>query len=562
MSPENEPITRGSPDLPPPAPTSGTLGDSHDVTAAAADESNGLFAGPPDAPDRFELLGEGIPGGEGVTWKARYRGDLASPLPLAVKLLRPLREAGSGWPSARDVQRWRDHAVLLRHLQLEHVVRLDEVFLGAPPHPQGVQVTTDSPTEPMAYLVMEWVEGPTLHALLAGTRANRDTIRERLGYVAQAGEALASLASMTRSGGNPSLHRDVKPTNCIVHAKRGLVLIDVSTLRLIDDGYDIAGLHTPAYTAPEVLVAPHLPRDVAADVYSLGALAFFCLTGQDPPPADPPTSTTRMTRELQAVAEVAQVNGSSYFTSHIMAALDADALRRPTDPRGWSRSLLDATPVTGDETAPNRPGQPPSPRQRLAPVSVMLTLAAVATTLSLLWLLPRTTGGSGKAPTTTSSPASSVAPQATAAPEHTTGNAAKAAGAITSPADRSTVKHCSYFSGTASLPPDTTLILVKRNISTGNPDKYVEWVYGYDQPNTLATWKGAQYFGTDDDGSVGQNFQIDLVAVNLDQARRAHRSHDFTDATALAKSGVLLASVKVHRIAGRAPNDCLGPPSS
>lgn len=56
------PPTQGPPALPAPRP-------------------NGLFAGPPEAPDRFELLGEGIRGGEGLTWRASYHGALRSALP-------------------------------------------------------------------------------------------------------------------------------------------------------------------------------------------------------------------------------------------------------------------------------------------------------------------------------------------------------------------------------------------------------------------------------------------------------------------------------------------------
>ncbi|MBO3753022.1 hypothetical protein J5X84_43855 [Streptosporangiaceae bacterium NEAU-GS5] len=53
------------------------------------DEPNGWYVGPADDPDRYELLGEGIGGGEGITWRARYHGSLDSPLPLAVKVQHP-----------------------------------------------------------------------------------------------------------------------------------------------------------------------------------------------------------------------------------------------------------------------------------------------------------------------------------------------------------------------------------------------------------------------------------------------------------------------------------------
>jgi hypothetical protein len=47
-----------------------------------------LYAGPADEPDRWQLLGTGLPGGEGTTWQARYLGGLRAPLPRAVKMLR------------------------------------------------------------------------------------------------------------------------------------------------------------------------------------------------------------------------------------------------------------------------------------------------------------------------------------------------------------------------------------------------------------------------------------------------------------------------------------------
>ncbi|WP_061298857.1 protein kinase domain-containing protein [Herbidospora cretacea] len=497
---DGEPVTQGGPDLPPPA-------------------ANGLFAGPADAPDRYELLGPGMHGGEGITWKARYRGELASPLPLAVKMLHPPPDAAPGWPSERDRQRWRDQAVLLRHLDLAHVVRLDEIFAGAPPHLRGA-APSDAGT--VVYLVMEWVPGPTLHTLLAGRRATPGTLQERLGYVAQAAEALASLASTTRSGGNPSLHRDVKPGNCVVHAERGLVLIDITTLRLVDDGHDDLGRHTPAYTSPEVLAAPHLPRSPSADVYSLGALAYFCLTGQDPPPADAPGAAERIAGELRAVAEDAGAPDPGRLTSHLLATLDGQPSRRPTDLRNWARELT---------ATPERPT-----RRLLRPALVTVATAAL---LSVLY---------GSQSTTRTVPPD-VPP--------TTGNALRATGTITTPVDGADVKMCAYFSGTASLPPGTTLILAMKNLENGDPNRYVQVVFNWTKPATLSRWRGAQYFGGVRDG-IGQDYRVDLLAVNLEDARR-DRESDTANSEALVNSGVLLASVRVHRIPGTVPNDCEGP---
>jgi serine/threonine protein kinase len=554
-SPDREPVTRGGPDLPSLASVAGRDGESAGPAGSA--EPNGLFVGPVDAPDRYELLGHGITGGEGTTWKARYRGNLAAPLPLAIKLLDPPRHAGPERPSARDRRRWQDQAVLLRHLDLEHVVRLDEVFLGAPSHLRGT-ARPDAPT--VAYLVMEWVEGPTLQALLGGVRATPGTIRERLGYVGHVCEALASLASMTRSGGNPSLHRDVKPANCIVHAVRGVVLIDVSTLRLIDDGHDSAGWHTPAYTSPEVLAAPHLPRSVAADVYSLGALAFFCLTGQDPPAADTPGATGHIAGELRVVAGEAGVRDPDRLTSHILMTLDAQAARRPKDLRGWARDLLEAASPGSGPAASGLAGRPPHPHRRMVRPALSALAVIVAASVVVLPRLLAIPDGSntqkGQEPPISSS---TISGATVSGSTDSAGDVATAAGTITSPVNGADVKACAYFSGTSSLPPETTLLLVVQNIDNGDLAKYVQVVFDYERPATLSRWRGAQYFGGKRHG-IDQDYQVDLLAVDLEAARRDHESGAATN-DALVNSGELLASVRVHRIAGTVPNACVGPPS-
>ncbi|MEV0315497.1 serine/threonine protein kinase [Nonomuraea fuscirosea] len=521
------------------------------------DVPNGWFVGSADGPDQYELLGEGMAGGEGITWKARYRGELASPLPLAVKLLRRPHNALPGWPPASELQRWRDYGVLLRHLKLDHVVRLDDAFRGAAPHPRGRADATG--TDTMVYLVMEWVEGPTLHARLAGTRADTSTLGERLGCVAQVAETLAGLLSTTRSGGNPSLHRDVKPGNCIIHAERGLVLIDVSTLRLIDDGYDDAGRHTPSYTAPEVLAAPHLPRAASADVYSLGALAFFCLTGDDPPPADSPGAAARIAATLRAVVEAAGVPHPDRLTAHVLTALDSDPARRPTDLRDWSDGLLEAagSPEGGSssDAADVRQENPRSPRRRLVFAITVPILLVVLIAILVPNILTRTSGaGSGHERAT--SPATDRLSPAPTSPQRgeTAAAPVRPTGHISSPPDRSNVKQCSYFSGTASLPPGITLALSKSDPGSENGPKYLEVVHDYEKLKGSTTWQGAQYFGTPEEGAVGKDFRVDLLAVPIESARRYANSGVNSDE--LVRSGTLLATVRVHRVAGELPHAC------
>jgi serine/threonine protein kinase len=490
--PDDEPTTQGGYVLPPPV-------------------HPGEFVGPADDLDRYELIGSGISGGEGTTWRARYHGRLQAPLPLAVKQLRPPIGAEPDWPSDADRRRWQDKAALLRHLQPEHVVRLHEIFFGPAPHEAG---KGDADRPHAAYLVMEWVQGPTLRELCRDRPARRDTIRKLLAYVAQAATALTELSSQTRSAGNPSLHRDVKPGNCIINDDRGLVLIDVSTLRLVDDGFDPVGLHTPQYTAPEVLAAPHLPRTPATDVYSLGALAAYCLTGRDPAPGGDNRA------DLEAAARSAGVADPAALATHIMTTLDADPDRRPTDLARWSRRLL----------ALGRPS-----RRR----AVYAIAAVLAVLLVVGWLLV--------------DPAGLRRHERSGAPVSPPSGFA---GAITSPADGSDVKQCSYFEGTATVPAGMTLILAMQNLSNASPERYAEFVFGWEDPTRLSAWRGAQYFGQGND-SVGQDYRVQLITVRLDAARRWKGSGD--PGSSLAAGGTLLAEVRLHRVTGLVANFCEGP---
>jgi hypothetical protein len=481
-----DPVTRGGYVLPPPALA-------------------GQFAGPADDPDRYELIGAGISGGEGVTWRARYHGDLRAPLPLAVKQLHSP-------PTAADRRRWVDQAALLRHLRIDHVVHVHEVFFGPPPH-EADKGPTQSAL--VAYLVMEWVDGLTLRELCGSRPASRQTAQERLRHVRQAATALTELASTSRSSGNPSLHRDIKPSNCIVHPERGLVLIDVSTLRLLDDGFDPVGWHTPQYTAPEVRASPHAPRTPAADVYSLGALAAFCLTGQDPLPDY---------GVLLRAARQADVADAAGLAAHIMTTLDDDPARRPTDLPEWSQRLVDL-------------GRPAPPRWRKLGVAALVVLLLGGIALFRPWE-PQSVDP------VTPSPAA-VLP-------------AGYAGAITAPTNGTDVRQCSYFDGTATVPAGSTLILTMQNLTNGDPERYAEVVFGFDDPARLPRWRGAQYFGQGDQ-NVGQEYQVQLIAVPVAAVRAWRQTEEGGSGDHLAEAGVVLATVRLYRVAGSGPNNCEGP---
>lgn len=92
----------------------------------------------------------------------------------------------------------------------------------------------------------------------------------------------------------PLIHRDLKPSNIIVTGANytpddgltfsSLVIIDLGIARVWRDGADADTVKfgTRPYAPPEQYGFGQ--TSVRSDVYALGALLFFCLTGVDPKP--------------------------------------------------------------------------------------------------------------------------------------------------------------------------------------------------------------------------------------------------------------------------------------
>jgi hypothetical protein len=143
-------------------------------------------------------------------------------------------------------------------------------------------------------------------------------------------------------------------------------------------------------------------------------------------------------------------------------------------------------------------------------------------------------------------------PAVTPSPSATIGTVTLSTGSISSPEDGATVKDCAYFTGTSRLAKGKTLILAMRNLDYDPDTRYVEEVFGWDEPDQLSSWRGAQYFN----GEPGQRYSVELMAVDL---KAVHATPNRPAADALAKKGAILAARDVTRQAGTVGNQCPGP---
>ncbi|HEU5088674.1 MAG TPA: serine/threonine-protein kinase, partial [Roseiflexaceae bacterium] len=161
-----------------------------------------------------------------------------------------------------DLQ-WRaDAAACLQH---------EAVLLRDLRHAGIVELTGWYTASPGAYMVLEYIAGPTLDNLHCSAA-------DVLCIGARVADAIAYLAALPR----PIVHGDIKPANVIaaLEADR-VVLVDFGSAQ--EQGmrgpHSAACYGTPGYAAPEQY---HGHASTASDMYGLAASLYQVLTGDDP----------------------------------------------------------------------------------------------------------------------------------------------------------------------------------------------------------------------------------------------------------------------------------------
>ena len=262
------------------------------------------------------LLGHG---GMGEVWEARHR-LLARR--AAVKLVRPEVIGAATDAEAKIVlKRFEREAQATAGLSSPHSIQLFDFGITD----QGV-----------FYYVMELLAGRDLESLV---REFGPLPADRVGYLVR--QICHSLADAHVRG---LVHRDIKPANIYVcRMGREYDFVKVLDFGLVKLNGDLTALRTdtmltadqkttgtPAYMAPEIILG-ETNVDRRADVYALGCVAYYLLTGQLVFEADTPMKMLLQHVQAQPVppSQRTELPIPTEVDELVLACLEKDPDKRP-----------------------------------------------------------------------------------------------------------------------------------------------------------------------------------------------------------------------------------------
>lgn len=432
--------------------------DPNDPTTTTSTDAASEPAAGSIIAERYRLIAHLGAGGMGAV----YRGEhITLRKPVAVKFLHRFASADS--EMVARFEREAQTAALIDHPHIAKAIDFGKL-------PDGT-----------LYLVMEFVEGPTLAAVLRET--------PKLPPARALAIATAIGSALGRAHALGIVHRDIKPDNVVLCSRDGdsdfVKVIDFGIARMASSNVALTQIGTvfgtPGYLAPEQALGQTV--DAAADQYALGVVTFQMLAGRMPFVADDAISLLQqhimapiprasefapelprgvddvLTRMLAkrpaerfpsvdaAVNALRSAIGSAPAPASIAVASTADTIaNRPAPvPSGpaWtaaSNSTPNALPPDTLATGQNRVAPPtparPGPRSRLVPIAIL----AVAILSGALFLALRSRPSSNvPAPV---APSASRHEPTTAPPTHavpSNATATVAADASTAPVEPHTV---------------------------------------------------------------------------------------------------------------------------
>jgi hypothetical protein len=245
-------------------------------------------------------------GGMGTVFRARHSHIERV---AAVKVLK------AGPADRSSVQRFEREALLASKLS----------------HPNVVRVLDYGSVRGIFYLAMELVDGESLESLVA--REGPQPVGRVVSILLQVSRALAAAHEAGL------IHRDVKPSNIMLEPGAGkedlVTVVDFGLAKGTEPGdTELTGsqaiVGTPLYLAPERISGVDLV-DARSDLYALGGVGYFLLTGQPPFEGEHFVEVCAKHLHDQVVppSEIVKIDILPGLEEIVLACLEKEPSRRP-----------------------------------------------------------------------------------------------------------------------------------------------------------------------------------------------------------------------------------------
>jgi serine/threonine protein kinase/tetratricopeptide (TPR) repeat protein len=303
--------------------------------------------------------------GEGTSCEVYRAWDTALHRDVALKLL---HADGSGRDGATRILEEARRLARVRHGHVVHVY-------GAEQHDDRVG------------LWMELVRGESLEQIVKA--------RGPFGAREAALIGLDLCAAVAAVHGANLLHRDIKAQNVMREGGGRIVLMDFGTGEELSGTNRLVG--TPLYLAPEIFRGQR--ASVQSDLYSLGVLLFYLVTGKFPVTAGSMEQLARLhsMRERQSLRDL-RPDVPEVFVRTVERALESDPIRRFQTAGDLASALRESLEPASNKAPVEVAVIPPAvarrPRFGLTFGVAAAVLAAVITALIVWVRWPSTGGGS------------------------------------------------------------------------------------------------------------------------------------------------------------------------
>ena len=311
----------------------------------------------------YENIRQAARGGMGVVYEATQSGLNRK---VALKVM-----SVAGMADDKMRERFRLEAEAVAHLEHPHIVPIYDV----------------GHWENRPFIAMKWVEGSDLNRWMKSRRAEPQSPAELLRETVEKLVKVSEAVHHAHQRG--FLHRDLKPSNIMVGKDGTAFVTDFGLARRMGDTEELTlsgqVLGTPSFMSPEQARGDLTSLSVATDVFSLGAILYWVLTGAPPftgdsvmdvlrkindeEPARPSTVSEKTDPDLETIAlKCLRKEPENRYAS---AEALAEELRR------WLRGEpIAARPATGLERARSF--------CRRKPITAGLVAAVVVLTLTLI----------------------------------------------------------------------------------------------------------------------------------------------------------------------------------